>query len=91
MKRTMLAAAALAAIAFAATPVSATKMRGTACSGDNLAKAETMVTALPDGDANKMKGNKEMTDANEAFSSGKMSECAMHLNAVMHMGASKSM
>jgi hypothetical protein len=34
-------------------------------------------------------GYKEMTDANEALVGGKMGECAVHLNKVMHMTPAK--
>ena len=84
----LLTAAALAAIMFAA-PAQAAKMKAVGCSGDSIAKAESMVDALPDGDANKLTGYKEMTDANEALVNGKMGECAMHVNKVMHMAPAK--
>jgi hypothetical protein len=48
-----------------------------------------MVDAMPDTDTNKQVGYKEMTDANEALVGGKMGECAMHLNKVMHMTPAK--
>ena len=89
MKKTMFAVLAASAIAFAAAPASAAKMRGAGCDSATLAKAEAMVEAIPDADPSKQKGFKEMTDANEALVAGKMSECAMHVNAVMHMAPSK--
>jgi hypothetical protein len=74
MKKTfrnlVLPAAAFAAIALATAPASAAKMRAVGCSGDNIAKAEATVDAMPDTDANKQMGYKEMTDANEALVSG---------------------
>jgi hypothetical protein len=93
MKKTfhssLLAVASLAVIAFAATPASAAKMKAVGCSSDAIAKAEAMVDGMPDTDTNKQTGYKEMTDANEALVSGKMGECAMHLNKVMHMTPAK--
>ena len=70
-------------------PASAAKMHAAGCSSDSIAKAEATVDAMPDTDANKQMGYKEMTDANEALVSGKMGECAMHLNKVMHMMPAK--
>ena len=89
VRKLVLPAAALAAIAFATSPASAAKMRAVGCSNDSIAKAEATVDAMPDTDANKQTGFKEMTDANEALVSGKMGECAMHLNKVMHMTPAK--
>jgi hypothetical protein len=86
IKHVMLPTAALAAALLATAPASAARLRVMACSGDNLAKAESMVEGIPDGNPAKLSGYKEMTDANEALSSGKMSECAMHLNRAMQMG-----
>jgi hypothetical protein len=85
----VLPAAAIAAIAFTAVPASAAKMRAAGCSSDSIAKAEATVDAMPDTDANKQMGFKEMTDANEALVSGKMGECAVHLNKVLHMSPAK--
>lgn len=83
-------AATIAAITFAVTPASAAKMHAmVGCSGDSMAKAAAMVDGMPDTDTNKQTGYKEMTDANEALVSGKMGECAMHLNKVMHMTPAK--
>ena len=89
VRNLVLPAAALAAIAFATSPASAAKMRAVGCSSDSIAKAEATVDAMADTDANKQMGLKEMTDANEALVSGKMGECAMHLNKVMHMPPAK--
>jgi hypothetical protein len=89
VRNLVLPAAALAAIAFATSPVSAAKMHAVGCSSDSIAKAEATVDAMPDTDTNKQTGYKEMTDANEALVSGKMGECAMHLNKVMHMAPAK--
>jgi len=85
----VLPAAAIAAIAFTTLPASAAKMRAAGCSSDNIAKAEAAVDAMPDTDTNKQMGFKEMTDANEALVSGKMGECAVHLNKVLHMTPAK--
>ena len=64
-------------------------MHAAGCSSDNIAKAEAAVDAMPDNDANKQMGFKEMTDANEALVGGKMGECAVHLNKVLHMTPAK--
>ncbi len=85
----VLPAAALGAIAFTTSLASAAKMRAVGCSSDSIAKAEATVDAMPDTDSNKQTGYKEMTDANKALVSGKMGECAMHLNKVMHMTPAK--
>jgi hypothetical protein len=90
VRNLVLPTAAIAAIAFAAAPASAAKVHAmTGCSGDSIAKAEATVDAMPDTDTNKQTGYKEMTDANEALVSGKMGECAMHLNKVMHITPAK--
>jgi hypothetical protein len=89
VRKLVLPAAAIAAITFAAAPAPAAKMHAAGCGGDSIAKAEATVDALPDTDSNKQRGYKEMTDANEALVSGKMGECAMHLNKVMHMMPAK--
>jgi len=88
-KHLVLPAAAIAAIAFTALPTSAAKMHAAGCSSDNIAKAEAVVDAMPDTDANKQMGFKEMTNANEALVGGKMGECAVHLNKVLHMTPAK--
>jgi hypothetical protein len=89
VRKLALPAAALAAGLFATAPASAAKMHAVGCSGDSIAKAEATVDAMPDTDTNKQMGYKEMTDANEALVGGKMGECAMHLNKVMHMTPAK--
>jgi hypothetical protein len=85
----VLSAAALAIIVFAVAPASAAKVKAVGCSADSIAKAASIVDGLPDTDANKLVGHKEMTDANQALVNGKMGECAMHVNKVMHMGMTK--
>ena len=89
IRQLVLPAAAIAAIAFAAAPASAAKMRAMGCSSDSLAKAESTVDNMSDGDANKLTGYKEITDASDALSMGNPGECAMHLNKVMHMTPAK--
>jgi hypothetical protein len=88
-RHVVLPAAAIAAIAFTTLPASAAKMHAAGCSSDAIAKAEAAVDAMPDTDANKQMGFKEMTDANEALVGGKMGECSMHLSKVMHMAPAK--
>jgi hypothetical protein len=50
MIETLLAAAAMAAVAYAVVPADAAKI-GEVCSGANLAKAETMIETMADGEA----------------------------------------
>jgi hypothetical protein len=72
----------MAAVILAVAPASAAKMAG--CSGENLAKAESMVEAMPDGSADKSTGYKEVTAAQTAMLDGKMGACAMHIHQAMH-------
>jgi hypothetical protein len=82
----LLGAAAMAAVAFVVVPASAAKMGG--CSGENLAKTESMIEAMADGEG-KMVAQKEVAQAQDAMLSGKMGACAMHLNKAMHAGMMK--
>jgi hypothetical protein len=79
----LLGAAAMAAVAFAVIPADAAKMGG--CSGENLAKTESMIEAMADGEG-KMVAQKEVALAQDAMLSGKMGVCAVHLNKAMHVG-----
>ena len=69
MLNKLLAAAAMAAIAYAVVPASAAKMAG--CSGENLAKTETMIDAMADGEG-KISAQKEVVAqaAIEVFDQG---------------------
>jgi hypothetical protein len=87
MLNKLLGAAAMAAVAVAVVPAHAAKMGG-GCSSANLAKTESMVEAMADGDS-KMMAQKEMAAANTALSDGKMGVCAMHLGKAMHSGMMK--
>ena len=86
MIKKLLGAAAMAAVVFAVAPASAAKMMG--CSGDNLAKTETMVESMADGDA-KWVSYKEITAAQSALLEGHMGACSMHLSKAAHMGMIK--
>jgi hypothetical protein len=81
----LLGAAAMAAVAYAAVPANAASG---GCSGPNLAKTESMVEAMPDGEG-KIVAQKEMALAQEAMLDGKMGACGMHLSKAMHVGMAK--
>jgi uncharacterized lipoprotein YbaY len=86
MKKTIIGAAALAAVTLAIVPAQAAKSGG--CSSANLAKTESSVEAMADGDG-KAAAQKEMALAQEAMLSGKMGACGMHLSKAMHDGMAK--
>ena len=87
MLNKLLAAAAVAAIAYATCPANAAKVSA-GCSGGNLEKTETMVEAMPDGDA-KFAAKKEVSLAQDAMLAGKMGACGAHLSKAMHAGGTK--
>ena len=82
----LLGAAAVAAISCAIVPAHAAKMGG--CSGANLAKTESAIEAMADGQA-KMEAQKEIAAANDALLNGKPGSCGMHLNKAMHSTMAK--
>jgi hypothetical protein len=86
MIKKLLGAAAMVAVTCSAIPASAANMGG--CSGENLAKAESSIEAMPDGEGKTM-AQKEIAQAQDAMLGGKMSACAMHLNKAMHAGMTK--
>jgi hypothetical protein len=86
MLNKLLGAAAIAAVAYAVVPATAAKMAG--CSGDNLAKAESMIETMADGEG-KIAAQKEIAQAQDALLGGKMGVCATHLSKAMHTGMSK--
>jgi hypothetical protein len=81
----LLGAAAMVAVAFA-LPASAAHMGG--CSGENMAKAESMVDVMADGEGRVM-AQKEIAMAQTAMLDGKMGVCGMHINKAMHVGMMK--
>jgi hypothetical protein len=87
MLKTLLAATAMAAVAYAAVPAHAAKV-SVGCSGDNLAKTESMVETMADGPG-KIVAQKEMAQAQDALLGGKMGVCASHLNKAAHAGEAK--
>ena len=87
MLNKLLGAAAMAAIAYAIVPANAAHTTA-GCSGDNLAKTETMIESMADGEG-KMMAQKEMAMAQDAMLGGKMSACSMHLGKAMHAGMAK--
>ncbi len=86
MIKKLLGAAAMAAVAYAVVPASAAKMAG--CSGENLAKTESAIETMADGEG-KIVAQKEVAQAQDALLSGKMGACAAHLSKAMHVGAMK--
>ena len=76
----------MAAIACSFVPVQAAKMSGGGCSGANLAKTETMIETMADGES-KLTAQKEISAAQDAMLSGKMGACGMHLSKTMHQRA----
>ena len=80
MLNKLLGAAAMAAVAYAVVPATAAKMAG--CSGENLAKTETMIDAMADGEG-KISAQKEVAMAQTAMLDGKMGACAAHLSKAM--------
>ena len=87
MTRTIFGAA-FAAILLASTPSLAAKVSAASCSSADMAKAEAMVDAMPEGETKAM-SYKELTGASQAVASGNMAECAKHMNNVTHMGMTK--
>ena len=87
MLNKLLGAAAMAAIAYAIVPAQAAHP-GAGCSGDNLAKTETMIESMADGEG-KMMAQKEMAMAQDAMLGGKMGACSLHLGKAMHAGMAK--
>ena len=87
MLNKLLGAAAMAAIAYAIVPANAAHTTA-GCSGDILAKTETMIESMADGEG-KMMAQKEMAMAQDAMLGGKMGACSMHLGKAMHAGMAK--
>jgi hypothetical protein len=87
MLNKLLAAAAMAAIAYAIAPANAAHVSA-GCSGPNLAKTESMVEAMADGDG-KIMAQKEIALAQDSMLNGKMGACGMHLSKAMHAGMAK--
>ena len=88
MIKKLLGAAAMAAIAYSVVPAQAAKMSGGGCSGANLAKTETMIESMADGE-NKLTAQKEISAAQDAMQGGKMGACGMHLSKAVHAGMTK--
>jgi hypothetical protein len=82
----LLGAAAMAAVAYAIVPANAAKMEG--CSGGNMAKTESMIETMAEGEG-KMMAQKEVAQAQDALLNGKMGACSMHLSKAMHDGTMK--
>lgn len=76
----------MVAVACAVVPASAANMAG--CSGANLAKTESMIETMADGEG-KMMAQKEVAQAQDALLGGKMGVCAAHLSKAMHAGMMK--
>jgi len=84
MNKILITAAMFSALAF--TPASAAMM---ACTGDNMAKANTMVMGMADGPA-KMGMSKEMGMTNMEMSKGNMRGACMHYMKAQKMSMMKS-
>ena len=87
MLNKLLAAAAMAAIAYAVVPANAARVNA-GCSGPNLAKTETMIETMADGQA-KMAAQKEIALAQDSLLSGKTGACGAHLSKAMQAGTAK--
>jgi hypothetical protein len=87
MLNRLLGAAAMVAVAYAVVPANAAKMGG-GCSGPNLAKTESMIDTMADGEG-KIMAQKEIAMAQDAMLNGKMGACGMHLSKAMHAGMAK--
>jgi hypothetical protein len=85
MKKFMLCAVLLP-IGLSAAPASAEMMK---CSGDNMAKTNTMMMTMQDGPA-KMGMGKEMGMANTEMSKGNMRAACMHYMKAQKMSMMKS-
>jgi hypothetical protein len=84
MNKILITAAMFSALAF--TPASAAMM---ACTGDNMAKSNTMMMGMADGPA-KMGMSKEMGMANMEMSRGNMRGACMHYMNAQKMSMMKS-
>jgi hypothetical protein len=80
----LLGAAAMAAVLCATVPAFAAG----GCSGPNLAKTESMIDTMADGEGKAM-AQKEVAMAQTAMLDGKMGACGMHLSKAMHAGMMK--
>ncbi len=87
MLKKLLAAAAMAAIAYAIAPANAAHVTA-GCSGENLAKTESMIENMADGEG-KMAAQKEIALAQDSMLSGKMGACGMHLSKASHAGMAR--
>ncbi len=88
MLNKLLGAVAMAAVAYAVVPVNAAKIGGAGCSGPNLAKTESTIDTMADGEG-KIMAQKEVAMAQDAMLNGKMAACGMHLSKAMHAGMMK--
>ena len=71
----------MAAMIYSTVPASAAHMAG--CSGENLAKTESMIETMADGEG-KSAAQKEVALAQTAMLDGKMGACAKQLNKAVH-------
>lgn len=86
MLKKLLGVAAVAAVALAIAPAQAAHM-GAGCSSANLAKTESAIETMADGE-NKMMAQKELAAAQDAMLNSKGS-CAAHLGKAMHATMAK--
>jgi hypothetical protein len=87
MIKKLLGATAMVAIAYSVVPADAAKM-GAGCSGANLAKTETAIENMADGDG-KLAAQKELSAAQDAMLGGKMGVCGAHLSKAMQATMAK--
>jgi hypothetical protein len=79
---------ALATTVVAASPVLAAKSKASGCTNEDMAKADSTVMQMPEGD-NKTKAMQEMTAAKSSQSQQDIRGCAAHVNAAMKMTTMK--
>jgi hypothetical protein len=82
----LLGVAAMAAMIYSTVPASAAHLAG--CNGENLAKTESAIEVMADGEGKTM-AQKEVALAQTAMLDGKMGACGVHLNKAMHAGMTK--
>jgi hypothetical protein len=87
MIKKLLGATTMIAAAYSAVPADAAKVGGS-CSGANLAKTETMIENMADGEG-KLAAQKELSAAQDSMLGGKMGACGVHLSKAMHAGMAK--
>ena len=83
----LLGVVVIAAATYAVVPVQAAHY-GIGCSGANLAKTESAIETMADGEG-KFAAQKEIAAAQDAMLNGKMGACSAHLSKAMHSTMAK--